>query len=535
MKDFGVVMQEALQTRGEADIELAHALAQMGTSAVDLAQQFARGVVDMLEERNRQQLESSMDDLESGILLARKAADLGGGAVDLMLDTGRRQLEGRMSEVDAANLAARKVAAAGVVGATAAGATATAAINAPRYGKRQYDRAISELLQDANDQIQRKFLPQRAAGQPCLPCLDESSGQARRLRIEKRQRLLLHGERSPEPTVRDAAQRLKADMHAVELARLSDNSYAQFDPKAGPKEKKPPEPWRAMTEQEVRDAGLTPELLEKSKATIYKLPPDFPFDPKTVVAFRGTTGETEDILTDHDQALGLETEQYKAASELGKQLRKFMPDAEVTGHSLGGGKAQAAGVAGSLKGSMFNAAGLHPKTAGMLPTELAMYAGHFQQYRSEGEGGGDPLTGLQNSLAQQQKLYGGTQGMQKLARANQWALRELGINDPLALLPESAQPLARGLVGRILNVTPQEALRNLAYSGGQWYVPPALGEVRGVASKTAQGHDTPFEQQHGIGGVINGLETRKAGDINKLLAGTGLPGPASDYIGPTLA
>ena len=42
MKDFGVVMQEALQTRGEADIELARALAQMGTSAVDLAQQFAR-------------------------------------------------------------------------------------------------------------------------------------------------------------------------------------------------------------------------------------------------------------------------------------------------------------------------------------------------------------------------------------------------------------------------------------------------------------------------------------------------------------
>jgi len=112
-------------------------------------------------------------------------------------------------------------------------------------------------------------------------------------------------------------------------------------------------------------------------------------------------------------------------------------------------------------------------------------------------------------------------------------VKELGVNDPLALLPDSAQSLARGLVGRILNVTPQEALRNLAYSGGQWYVPPALGAVRGITSKTAQGHDTPFEQQHGIGGVIYGLETRKADDINKLLAGTGLPGPASDYIGPT--
>ncbi|WP_442762423.1 hypothetical protein [Malikia spinosa] len=499
MKDFGVAMQEALQTRGEADIELARALAQMGTSAVS------------------------------------KAAELARGAVDLLLDTGRRQLEGRMGEVEAANLAARKVAAAGVVGATVTGAAMTAAINAPRYGKRQYNLAVSELLQDANDQIERTFLQQRAAGKPCLPCLDESSGQARRLRIEKRQRLLLHGECSPEPTVRDAAQRLKADMHAVELARLSENSYAQYDPKAGPKEKKPPEPWQAMTREEILAAKLDPELVEQSKAVIYKLPPDFPFDPKTVVAFRGTTSETEDILTDHDQALGLKTRQYDAANELGKQLRKYMPDAEVTGHSLGGGKAQAAGVAGGLKGSMFNAAGLHPKTAGMPPAELATHAGRFQQYRAEGEGGGDPLTSIQNSRALQDKLYSSVQGLQKRVQTNQWALNELGVKDPLALLPESVQPLARGLAGRILNVTPQEALRNLAYSGGQWYVPPALGAVRGITSKTAQGHDTPFEQQHGIGGVINGLETRKASDINKLLAGTGLPGPASDYIGPTLA
>jgi hypothetical protein len=90
------------------------------------------------------------------------------------------------------------------------------------------------------------------------------------------------------------------------------------------------------------------------------------------------------------------------------------------------------------------------------------------------------------------------------------------------------------LADRLLHVTPQEAARNLAYSGGKWYLPPALGQVRGVASKTAEGRDTPLEQQHGIGGVIHGLETRKADDINRLLAGTGLPGQASDYIGPIL-
>lgn len=499
MKDFGVAMQEALQTRGEADIELAHALAQMGTSAVS------------------------------------KAAELARGAVDLLLANGKLQTDAIMANAEVGAIAMNKAVATGVLGRTALGAGGTAMLGATAYSTRQLKRRTNEAVQDASDQLQRQFMPQRAAGQPCLPCLDESSGQARRLRIEKRQRLLLHGERSPDPAVRDAAQRLKADMHAVELARLSDNSYAQFDPKAGPKEKKPPEPWQAMSKQQLKDAGLNPKLLDDAKAVIYKLPPDFPFEPKTVVAFRGTTGEAEDILTDHDQALGLETEQYKAATDLGKQLHKFMPDAEVTGHSLGGGKAQATGVAGGLKGSMFNSAGLHPKTAGMFPEELATHAGRFQQYRAEGEGGGDPLTGVQNSRALQGKLYGGAQGLQKLVQTNQWALNELGVKDSLALLPKSVQPLARGLIGRLLDVTPQEAARNLAYSDGQWYVPPALGEVHGIVSKTAQGRDTPFEQQHGIGGVIHGLETRKAGDINKLLAGTGQPGPASDYIGPTRA
>lgn len=498
MADFGHLLNDSLAAAGQAQIDQARALALIGSSAVDKALQLARGAVDLLQANGEHQLQAKLADAETGVLMARKL-----GAV-------------------------------GVVGATAVGAVGTAAVGSYRYGKRQYDRAISEAVQDAGDQFQRAFLPHRLAGQPCLPCLDQSSGQARQQRIEKRQRLILHGERSPDPAVREAAKQLKEDMHAVELARLSDNSYAQFDPKAGPQQKKPPEPWQVMTEQQIKDSGLDHELVKRSKATIYKLPPDFPFDPKTVVAFRGTTADPEDILTDHDQALGLETDQYKAARDLGKQLRSRIPDAEVTGHSLGGGKAQAAGVAGRLKGSMFNAAGLHPKSVNLTPAELERHAGRFQQYRAEGLDGGDPLTGLQNSREWQQRVYGGAQGLQALAQANRWALKELGIEDPVGLLPDQVQPIARGLADRLLNVTPQEAARNLAYSGGKWYLPPALGQVRGVASKTAKGRDTPLEQQHGIGGVIHGLETRKAGDINRLLAGTGQPGPANDYIGPTL-
>lgn len=499
MKDFGAALHEALLASTQTEVEQARALARIGASAVEKALELARGVAGLASAGSQLQLQATLAEAEAQAMMARKAA------------------------------------AAGVVAGSAVGASGTAALGAAAYGVVQGKRRMEDALRGASEQLHRQFLPQRAAGQPCLPCLDESSGLARRLRIEQRQRLILHGESSPDPTVREAAQRLKDDMHAVELARLSDNSYAQYDPQAGPKQRKPPEPWTAMTPEEVVASKLDPDLLEKSKGVIYKLPPDFPFDPKTVVAFRGTTGEAEDILTDHDQALGLETGQYKAARDLGQQLKDYLPDTEVTGHSLGGGKAQAAGVAGGLKGSMFNSAGLHPKTVNMSAAKLASHAGLFQQYRAESESGGDPLTGIQNSRALQDRLYGGALGLQKLAQANQWALAELGIQEPLAMLPESVQPLARGLADRILKVTPQEAARNLVHSGGQWYVPPALGAVRGVPSKTAQGRDTPLEQQHGIGGVIHGLETRKAGDIHRLLAGTGQPGPASDYIGPGLA
>ena len=124
----------------------------------------------------------------------------------------------------------------------------------------------------------------------------------------------------------------------------------------------------------------------------------------------------------------------KAARELGQQLKDYLPDAEVTGHSLGGGKAQAAGVVGGLKGSMFNAAGLHPKSVRLTPAELERHAGRFQQYRAEGADGGDPLTGLQNSREWQQRAYGGAQGLQALAQAVQQRRVQR-----LVLSPEASQ------------------------------------------------------------------------------------------------
>jgi hypothetical protein len=278
--------------------------------------------------------------------------------------------------------------------------------------------------------------------------------------------------------------------------------------------------------------------VQTAKAVVYQAPPDFPFEPKTVVAFRGTTADKEDILADHDQALGLRTAQYDASVALGKQMRENGIEAEVTGHSLGGGKAQACGVAGGYGGQMFNSAGLHPDTVGKSPADLKGEARRFLQYRAEGgisKGFGDPLTFTQNSMAAQKTALGVATAAKGWLNANEWAGRQTGL-DPLGWaqgqLPKSVQDLAGDLTRRVMNVTLPEAKRNFALSGGQWYIPPALGEVRGLTSKNPDGSDSALAAQHSILRLNDGFEHRKAATIGTLLSQTGTSGSVGQYIGP---
>ena len=278
--------------------------------------------------------------------------------------------------------------AAGTV-ANKAGATALlgseALVGAGAYGAIKTLQPVASAYGAAKSgakAIKETFSPHVPVAQPCLPCLAHESAAMRKARIERRQALIAQGRASDDPAVRAAADQLQGDMKGVEMARLSENTYAQYDPDANDRQKKPPEPWHAMTPDELKDAGISPQLISDSKAVIYTAPNDFPVDPKTVVAFRGTTGETEDILTDHDQALGMETKQYDAVRKLGAQLGEQLPDAETTGHSLGGGKAQVAAIAGGLKGEMFNSAGPNPMTLDRPADGLNQYAPNFIQYRS---------------------------------------------------------------------------------------------------------------------------------------------------------
>ncbi len=138
-------------------------------------------------------------------------------------------------------------------------------------------------------------------------------------------------------------------------------------------------------------------------------------------------------------------------------------------------------------------------------------------------------------MAAQKAALGLAKGLQGLGNANKWATDQLGLSSYVASkVPDSSKELASGLLDRVLNVTPQQAEKNFDFSGGKWYIPPALGEIRGVPSKTVDGNDSSIAAQHSIVNLVYGIETRKAGDIDTLLTGTDNPGPAGNYIGPMI-
>lgn len=434
------------------------------------------------------------------------------------------------SAAEAAVSGGKKVAAGVFVGAEGAVAVTAAATGYAGYQAVKPVVGAVGAVQQAAAAVKNKFSPQRQALVPCVACQECMDAKQRAARIEKRNALIAQAQASPDPAVQAAGTELKSDMHAVELASLSQDTYKQYDPNAT--DKTPPSPWHAMTSDELQDAGIKPTDMKTARAVVYKCPDDFPFDPKTVVAFQGTTADPDDILADHDQALGLKTSQYEAAKRLGSSMadNPAFVGAEVTGHSLGGGKAQAAAVLAGLKGQMFNSAGLNPRTMGLPADGLDQYSADFNQYRSDGglsQGFGDPLTGTQNSPGFQKVVLGLVKGASGVVKANQWAGDQLGVSDAVAArVPQ----IGKDLVQRLTGITAQEAQNNFDFSGGKWHIPPALGDVRGVPSKNPDNSPTSLAAQHSIVNLHQGIESRKAADIQTMLAGTGNPAPVTDYI-----
>lgn len=114
-----------------------------------------------------------------------------------------------------------------------------------------------------------------------------------------------------------------------------------------------------------------------------------------IVTFAGTD-DLKDILVDVTQGLGGFSQQYQWAAELGAGLSRvdeLQGSLVTTGHSLGGGLAAMASIAGNLSADTFNAAGLHRNSlllrdnhGELLAPEQEIFPGILERYNSAGMG-----------------------------------------------------------------------------------------------------------------------------------------------------
>lgn len=148
----------------------------------------------------------------------------------------------------------------------------------------------------------------------------------------------------------------------LELAQLSQAVYGVQAPPPG---------WGVATDQQLAEIGLTPAMLSSPtsefRAEVYVR--DIAGQTSYTVAFRGSTAASSDWVANGRQAVGLETDHYNRALEIGESL--IVPEGArvtITGHSLGGGLASAAAIAAEMNATTFNASGLHQNTISAAET-----------------------------------------------------------------------------------------------------------------------------------------------------------------------
>lgn len=133
----------------------------------------------------------------------------------------------------------------------------------------------------------------------------------------------------------------------------------------------PPAGYRVASEAELRDLNLDPSVLQAGdfRARVYA--EGSGEDTRYVIAMRGTRFESlADWTTNAQQAFGAESAHYRSALLIGERIgRSELADqVSFTGHSLGGGLASAAAIAGGRPADTFNASGLHDATIAQAAT-----------------------------------------------------------------------------------------------------------------------------------------------------------------------
>lgn len=179
--------------------------------------------------------------------------------------------------------------------------------------------------------------------------------------------------------------------------------------------------YHKLSDREIAELGLDPKLFRDPKqshyyADLYKK------GDKYVLAFRGTDPTNmEDIAQDLTQGVGIKSDYYDKATKLAREMKKkgifTAQNTSITGHSLGGGMAAAAGGASGFPTYTYNAAGVHNATL-KKNNVYRKDMNHVQAYN----GSSDPLNAVQDSregvlktLGFVGKLVGKTKGLPRAA------------------------------------------------------------------------------------------------------------------------
>ncbi|WP_082022444.1 hypothetical protein [Enterobacter sp. Bisph1] len=216
-------------------------------------------------------------------------------------------------------------------------------------------------------------------------------------RWQERKNLISKGQRSVYPDAQTAANRLAANNVAVEKAKLAQNVYGRAGQPIKAYEAMPdvPEGWRDISndKEALRKMGLNPMILSDKPldpdffARVYE-PDEYVFgkDMNPTVVFRGTRPDKMvDWGNNTAQGAGFDSPYYENAVEIGKKLSRAREKVDVSGHSLGGGLASAAGLASGQATWTFNAAGLNTGTVEKYGGELIGDGSAISAYRVNGE------------------------------------------------------------------------------------------------------------------------------------------------------
>jgi myosin heavy subunit len=197
-------------------------------------------------------------------------------------------------------------------------------------------------------------------------------------------------------------QALQQLTQASQMALMADDVYA-----AGAN--KPPvniPGFQRVSDDGLKEMGLSPSMFSNAeqdfRAQLYKANSLPGQAEQYVLAFRGTVQDSAANWNNNFRnALGLESEAYNQAIALAARAQRAAQlqgaSLMTTGHSLGGGLAQAASsylssVGAPMAGTIFNAAGYNPASTPQFPSQSTVDS--LTNYHVAGEA----VTALQNKL-----------------------------------------------------------------------------------------------------------------------------------------